>query len=416
MPIAIDMPKLSDTMTEGTVVKWHKKVGESVESGDAVAEIETDKATMPLEAFDSGVLLKIVVEEGGTARCGSPLAYLGEKGESVDHLPTSAAPVETESKESGAPAVAPAVEAVPAKVEPAGMGSKAALPGRVKASPLARKVAQELGVDLSSLVGTGPGGRIVKKDVVAAGASQGGGWNVFPTGPVAKEERVGLTNMRKTIARRLLESKTQIPHFYVEYEIDAAPVAALRASLNAGFEQLPKPFKLSLNDFVMKAVAEAIRQAPAINASFEGDAIRQYGAVHLAFGVAIPDGLITPVIRDAQSKNLKQISDEAKALAAKARDGKLVPQEYTGGTFTVSNMGMYGVDRFSAIINPPQAAILAVGNAVKKPVVNERDELVVGHRMALVLSADHRVVDGAVAAQFMQALKGLLENPARLLI
>ncbi|GAB4242897.1 MAG: pyruvate dehydrogenase complex dihydrolipoamide acetyltransferase [Candidatus Methylacidiphilales bacterium] len=415
MPIAIDMPKLSDTMTEGTVVKWHKKVGDPVESGDVIAEIETDKATMDLEAFDSGFLLKIAVPEGQSGPCGSPIAWLGEKGEKVEDVPTTPSAPAPQPKTRSSTDSAPA----PESPKPAPASEPAPLPiatGRVKASPLARKIAAELGVELNRLSGSGPGGRIVKKDVLAATSVPSGGWNVFPTGPVAKEDRLALTNMRKTIARRLLESKTQIPHFYVEYEIDAGPVSALRASLNAGFEQLPKPFKLSLNDFVLKAVAEAIRQAPAINASFEGDAIRQYGAVHLAFGVAIPDGLITPVIRDAQAKNLKQISDEAKALTAKARDGKLLPQEYTGGTFTVSNMGMYGVDRFSAIINPPQAAILAVGNAVKKPVVNERDEIVVGHRMALVLSADHRVVDGAVAAQFMQALRNLLENPARLLI
>lgn len=417
MPISIDMPKLSDTMTEGTVVKWHKNVGDRVESGDAIAEIETDKATMPLEAFDSGYLLKILVPEGGSAPCGSPLGYLGEKGESLDNLPS--APPPTPQPEKVQPE-APAPSAPEIKSQPTPTATTTAPApsrnGRIKASPLARKIAAELGVDLAYLTGSGPGGRIVKKDVVSAASTQGGGWNVFPIGPVAKDERITLTNMRKTIARRLLESKTQIPHFYVEYEIDAAPLIALRASLNAVFEKLPKPFKLTLNDFIMKAVAEAVRQAPAINASFEGEAIRQHAGVHLAFGVALPDGLITPVIRDAHAKNLKQISDEAKALTAKARDGKLAPHEFTGGTFTISNMGMYGVDRFSAIINPPQAAILAVGNAVKKPVVNEEDQIVVGHRMALVLSADHRVVDGAVAAQFMQALRLLLEHPARLLI
>lgn len=415
MPTVIEMPKLSDTMTEGTIVKWHKKEGDEVESGEAIADIETDKAIMPLESFDSGTMLKIVVAEGGSAPCNSPIAYLGEKGEKLDEasLKKAAPPVAEKSKES-APAKTEESDKTP---EPAA----APLPadssfGRLKASPLAKKIAAELGVNLSTLTGTGPGGRIVKKDVVAGASSGGSGWSVLPSGPVAKDERIPLTNMRKTIARRLLESKTQIPHFYVEYEIDAAPVLALRASLNSQFEKLPKPFKLSVNDFVMKAVADAIRQAPAINASFEEDAVRQFSAVHLSFGVAIKDGLITPVIRDAQSKNLKQISDEAKALTGKARDGKLTPQEYTGGTFTISNMGMYGVDRFSAIVNPPQAAILAVGNAVKKPVVDANDQIVVGHRMALVLSADHRVVDGAVAAQFMQALRNLLENPALLLI
>jgi pyruvate dehydrogenase E2 component (dihydrolipoamide acetyltransferase) len=254
--------------------------------------------------------------------------------------------------------------------------------------------------------------------VVAFEATGGGavGMSLLPSGPVAKEEKVRLSNMRQTIARRLLESKTQIPHFYLEVEIDAGPLLDLRGQANAALAGLPKPVKFTVNDFILRACALAMRQAPAVNAAWASDSIIQYAGVHLAFAVAIPDGLITPVIRDAQGKSLKQISDEVKALAGRAREGKLKPDEYTGGTFTVSNLGMLGIDRFCAIINPPQAAILAVGNVIAKPVVDESGAITVGRRMALTLSCDHRVVDGSVGAQFLGALRGVIEKPAALLL
>ena len=420
----VTMPLLSPSMTEGTVVKWLKKEGDAVKSGEIIAEVETDKATMDLEAFDSGILRKITAPAGSKVTVNGRIAIIGTKDEAIDES-APAAP---------AAAPAPKAEAQPAAASAPGTGSASAPyptspapapastgSNRLKASPLAKKVAAELSVPLANLSGTGPGGRIVKRDVLAGqanGSSRAGGagWGLHASGPIAKEEKIPLSNMRQTIARRLLESKTTIPHFYLEIEVDAAPMVELRASLNKGFEKLPKPFKLSLNDFILKATAEAIRRVPGINCSFAGDSIQQYASVQLAFAVAIPQGLITPVIRDAQDKTLKAISDEAKALAARAKEGKLKPEEYTTGTFTISNLGMYGIDRFSAIVNPPQAGILAVGNVVKKAVVNDADQIVPGQRLSLTLSCDHRVVDGAVGASFLQELRALVESPALLLL
>ncbi|MEM6821077.1 MAG: dihydrolipoamide acetyltransferase family protein [Verrucomicrobiota bacterium] len=417
----IEMPKLSDTMTEGTLVKWLKKESDSIESGDIVAEIETDKATMELEVFDSGTLLKLVVQEGETVPIGAAVAFIGEKGEKIDEAALkSASSVSSDSapekKEESVPeaSTSPAPEPAVEKSIPAPASGQ-----RIKASPLAKKIAADLHVSLAGITGSGPGGRIVKKDVLAAAESGGGGgssWGVYPTAPVAAEGLSKLSNMRKTIAKRLVQSKQENPHFYVEVEVDAAEMIEMRGTLNKEFTE-SHGIKLSFNDFVMKAAANAVRKVPAVNSSFEGDSIRQHGGVHLAFGVALKDGLITPVIRDAQNKNLKAISQEANELIGKAKEGKLKPEEFTGGTITVSNLGgPFGVDRFSAIINPPQAAIIAVGNIVKKPVVNENDEIVVGQRMSLTLSADHRVIDGAVAALYLKAMKHLIENPALLLL
>jgi len=419
----IEMPKLSDTMTDGRIVKWLKKEGDQIKEGDVIAEIETDKATMDMESFVSGTLLKIVVGDGASAPCKSPVAVVGKPGEKIDESLLKAAPAAEAKKEEPkkeAPAATPAPKAAPATTAPT-VSTPTAVSvsgGKVKASPLAKKIAAELNVNLSNLTGSGPGGRIVRADVLNAKQTGGAGsdWGLHPIGPVAKDERIALTGMRRAIATRLTESKQQIPHFYVEMEVDMAPAMVLRTTLNAKLEKLPKPVKLSFNDFVLKACAEAIRKIPSINSSFEGDAVRQFSSVGLAFGVAIPGGLITPVIRDAQNKSLKAISEEAKELAAKAKAGKLKPEEYTTGTFTVSNLGMFGVDRFSAIVNPPQAAILAVGNIVKKPVVDANDNIVVGYRMSITLSADHRVVDGADGALFLKEIKELLESPALLLV
>jgi pyruvate dehydrogenase E2 component (dihydrolipoamide acetyltransferase) len=443
MPNIIEMPKLSDTMTVGTLVKWLKKEGDAVKSGDMLAEVETDKATMELESFFDGTLLKIFSSPGSQVAIGAPLCAIGKPGEKVDAPVGQPAPASTakspetpassgKDKVSASTASKNEVQGQPAAktpaphAAPAAAAKPAAAPAhegaRVKISPLARKLAAEKRIDPSRVTGTGPGGRIVRADILAAekngGTSSGGaalpaGPSAFAKGPIQEERTVPVSNMRGAIARRLVESKTQLPHFYVEIEIDAAPLLALREQLNTGLEK--EGVKLSVNDFVLKGSAEALRRVPQVNGSWEGDKIRYFAAAHVSFAVAIEDGLITPVIRDAHQKSVFQISSEAKSLGKLAKDKKLKPEQFTGGTFCVSNLGMMGIPRFSAIINPPNAAILAVGTTVKKPVV-KNDEIVVGQMMTLTLSCDHRVVDGAVGAQYLNALKQLLEAPALLLV
>ena len=459
MPQIIEMPKLSDTMTVGTLVKWLKKEGDAVKSGDMLAEVETDKATMELESFFDGTLLKIFAADGAQVAIGSPLCAIGKPGEKVDApAGAPAAPAQKQAEPAPQPAAKsePKPEAKPAaktetQPQPAAAPSAvaaasqpqttsdqrqdAAATGRVKISPLAKKLAAEKGIDPARVTGSGPGGRIVREDILAfeknggAKAAPSGaarpsaaqlpsGPSHFAKGPIQEERAVPVSNMRGAIARRLLESKTQLPHFYVEIEIDAAPLVTLREQLNTALE--PDGVKLSVNDFVLKASAEALRRVPQVNASWETAAsgqgqIRYFSAAHVAFAVAIEDGLITPVIRDAHQKSVFQISTEAKSLGKLAKDKKLKPEQFTGGTFCVSNLGMMGIPRFSAIINPPNAAILAVGTTVKKPVV-KNDQIVVGQMMTLTLSCDHRVVDGAVGAQYLNALKQLLELPALLLV
>jgi pyruvate dehydrogenase E2 component (dihydrolipoamide acetyltransferase) len=413
------MPLLSPSMTEGTLVKWIKKEGDTIKSGDVLAEVETDKATMDLEAFDAGILRAILVKEGERVPINSRIGIIGTKDEKIDV--SAPAPVAAPAAPAAEPAPAQAKADVPATAPKTSAPSAPAAPmnggGRVKASPLAKKVAAEKQVDLSRLTGTGPGGRIVKKDVLDAPAGGAGrGSSLYPSGPIAKEGPVKMSGMRSVIAKRLLESKTTIPHFYLEIEIDAKPMMDLRTQLNDSLGKLQPPVKLSFNDFVLKAAAEAVRRVPGVNASFEGDSIRQFGDVQLSFAVAIAEGLITPIVREAQNKSLIQISAEAKSLAAKAKEGRLKPEEFQGGTFTVSNLGMLGIDSFYAIINPPQAAILAVGNIVKKAVVGANDEIVAGYRQSLTLSCDHRVVDGAVGAAYLKELRELLEKPALLLL
>ena len=412
------MPLLSPSMTEGTLVKWLKKEGDAVKSGEIIAEVETDKATMDLEAFDSGILRKILVQEGAKVPVQSKIGIIGTKDEKIDESASSApAPVE----KAASPASAAKEEAPQAAPKTESKPAPAAAPSgdRVKASPLAKKIAADKGVAIASLTGTGPGGRIVKNDVLNApanGHAPGASRSIFGSGPVAKEGSTKLSTMRSVIAKRLLESKTTIPHFYLEIEVDAKPMMELRAQLNETLGKLTPPVKLSLNDLVLKAAAEAVRRVPAVNASFEGDSIRQFPDVQLSFAVAIAEGLITPIIKEAQNKSIVQISSEAKSLAGKAKEGKLKPDEFQGGTFTVSNLGMLGIDSFCAIINPPQAAILAVGNIVKKPVVDANDNIVVGLRQSFTLSCDHRVVDGAVGAAFLKELRELIEKPALLLL
>ncbi len=414
----IEMPKLADTMTEGTLVKWRVKQGDKVATGDVVAEVETDKATMEMEAFDDGILHKLLVAAGQKVPCGTPIALLIGKNEQPPadgSLPAVVAKPATVAK------AASPVASVAATAVAHATGSRAATSAsgsRVKASPLARKIAAEYGVNLSALRGTGPGGRIVALDVENAPATSAGGPSVPIVPPVAAgagDTVIPLSGMRRIIAERLLSSKTHLPHFYLTIEVDAAPLMKLRAEANAAAETSGGQ-KLTVNDFVLKAVVTAAQKVPQVNASFAGDSIIQYGAVNLSVAVAVEEGLVTPVIRDAQKKSLREISDAVKDLATRARNKKLKPDEFGGGTITVSNLGAYGIDQFCAIINPPQALILAIGAIVKKPVVGPGDTIVVGQRVSITLSADHRVVDGAVGANYLAELKKLLESPALMLM
>ncbi|MEO6741395.1 MAG: pyruvate dehydrogenase complex dihydrolipoamide acetyltransferase [Chthoniobacteraceae bacterium] len=415
----IEMPKLADTMTEGTLVKWRVKEGDKITTGDVLAEIETDKATMEMEAFDDGILHKLLVATGQKVPCGTPIALLLGKNEQPPAdgaLPTVAAkPV------AAASAAAPASSGTATAVAPL-VGSRAATStsgSRVKASPLAKKIATAQGVNLSALRGTGPGGRIVARDVENAPAVPAGGGSSVPIVPPipagSADTVIPLSGMRRIIAERLLSSKTHLPHFYLTIEVDAGPLMKMRAEANAAAEASGAA-KLTVNDFVLKAVVTAAQKVPQVNASFAGDSIIQYAAVNLSVAVAVEEGLVTPVIRDAQKKSLREISEAVKDLAGRARSKKLKPDEYAGGTITVSNLGAYGIDQFNAIINPPQALILAIGAILKKPVVGPGDTIIVGQRMNITLSSDHRVVDGAVGANYLAELKKLLESPALMLM
>ena len=414
MPI-VTMPKLSDTMVEGTLVKWVKDKGDKVEVGDILAEVETDKATMEMEAFDEGTLSELYVAEGGTIKVGDKIALILAEGETADTAPAAQSTPTAEKPKASAPAATTPLALAPRAAAPA-------TTGRTKASPLARKIAATRGVNLSSIAGTGPGGRIVKKDVENAPAGGGGGV-ASPATPsiraahgIAGEEKIiALTGMRKTIAERLLASKTQIPHFYLSVTMDGGPLMALRKELNAMAEK-DGGQKLTVNDFILLAAARAAAEVPKINAAYDGDAIIEYAEVNLAVAVAIEDGLITPVIKKANTLTLREISAQMKELAAKARGKKLKPEEYQGGTITLSSLGGYGIDSFLPIINPPQSFILGIGAIIKQPVVNEQDQLVVGHRLVISGSGDHRVVDGAVAAEYINALRRLVEKPALLLL
>ena len=423
MPSYIEMPKLSDTMIEGTLVKWRKQKGDKVVAGDILAEIETDKATMEMESFDDGTLSEIYVPEGEKVAIGQRIAMLLAPGE--------AAPA------PGAAAVAPAPKAGKSAPETAAPSAKKSAPEpvpasdggtRVKASPLARKVAAEKGIDLAGLTGSGPGGRIVQRDVLgvqpgaapatrpAAPAPPAATPGSVPAAPSGEgDQRIPLTGMRRAIAERLLASKTQIPHFYLNIEVDAAELMRVRAEINADAEKSGQG-KLTVNDFILKAAIAAAVRVPKVNASFAGDSVIQYASINMAVAVAIDDGLVTPVIRDAQKKSLREIGETVKDLAARARTKKLKPEEYQGGTITVSNLGSYGIESFYAIINPPQSLILAIGAIVRKPVVNAQGQVVAGQRMVIGLSADHRVVDGAIGAEYLSELRRLIENPALMLI
>lgn len=435
MASELEMPKLSDTMTEGTILRWLKQEGDTVEIGDELAEIETDKATMAMEVFDEGVLSKILVPEGEKAAVGAVIAILASEGEEV----SDEAPAQKESPSKSDTPAAPQSEE--SKSEPAPQASSPTSVTtdsgqRIKISPLARKIAAEKGVDIAALTGSGPGGRILKKDVENA---KGGGQQtaqkspsspsspsaassapapaakaVAPAAATGDDKRIELSTMRKIIAERLMTSKVTIPHFYLHVEVDAAPLMTLRKQINEQSEKT-NGNKYTINDFVVKALINACVAVPEANASFAGDHIIQYASVGISVAVAVDDGLVTPVVKNAQTKTLLQISQEIKDIAARSRDKKLRPDEFDGGTVTISNLGSYGIDSFDAIVNPPQAAILSVGNIVKKPVV-VGDEIKPGLRMNLGLSCDHRVIDGAVGAKFLGEIKKLIENPALMLI
>ena len=419
MPLYIEMPKLADTMTEGTLVKWRKNIGDKVSTGDIVAEVETDKATMEMESFDDGILHEYLMKVGEKVPTGSRIAVLLAKGEKAPAPGSTPASAPASAKAAPAPAAATSSPTAVSASKPTALSAG----GRVKSSPLARKIAAERGLSLDALSGSGPGGRIVAKDVLsanpsasaprAAAAPAASAVPVPPPGP--NDTVLPLSGMRRVIADRLLASKTQIPHFYLHIEVDAGPLMKMRADLNAGADPATG-VKLTVNDFILKAVVAAAVKVPAANAAFNGDSILQFGSVGLSVAVAVDDGLVTPVVREAQTKSLRDISEAVKDLATRARSKKLKPDEYQGGTITVSNLGSYGIDFFDAIINPPQAVIVSVGAIVKKPVVGPNDSIVVGQRVAIGLSADHRVVDGAVAAQYLSELRRLLESPALLLV
>ncbi len=427
MATFIDMPKLSDTMTVGTVANWLKNEGDAIEAGDVIAEIETDKATMELEAFDDGILLKQIAKAGDQVAIGAPIAAIGEEGEEfeIPSAPAAAAP-----QEDAAPVAPASTQAAPASAATPAPAAPAA-DAKIKASPLAKKLAKAEGIDLATITGTGPNGRIVKQDVLDAKAN--GGSAPAPTASpisaapvalpglaIAETADLPVSTMRGIIAKRLVESKVNAPHFYLQIEVNAANLLATREKINADLAKVPVEhgggIKLTVNDFILKASAEALRRVPTMNRAWQGSTIRQNGVVNLAFGVAIDDGLLTPVIRNAESKTLKQIAIEAKELIGKARNKKLSPAEMSDSTFTVTNLGMFGISSFYGIINTPNAGILSVGATEKKPIVNEAGEIVVGQIMTIGVSCDHRAVDGAVGAQYLQALKILLETPALSLI
>jgi pyruvate dehydrogenase E2 component (dihydrolipoamide acetyltransferase) len=436
----IQMPKLSDTMTEGILVAWKKKKGDQVSAGEVLAEIETDKATMEWESPEDGTLTEIYVQEGGKVNVGDKIAFIGGEGEEApkeeekgkekeekDEEPKKAEQPKEEkpkTEEKAEEKAAPTKAEKKAEPEKAGVSpaQPARMPpqaeeARVKASPVARRIAAELGVDLSTVKGTGPEGRVTETDVRAAAKSKPA--TPVPTVPApvkaGESARIQLSGMRRIIAQRLVESLGPVPHFYLNIDINAAPLMEAREELKSAGEGADAA-KITVNDFVLKAAVQAAVKVPRVNASFDGDAIVQYADIDLGVAVAIEDGLLTPVIRAAQDKSLREISELAKDLAYRARNKRMKPEEFQGGTFTVSNLGGMGIDSFSAVINPPQGFILAVGRITKIPVVDDCDQIIAGHRMSLTMSCDHRVIDGALGAEYLKELRHLLENPALLLV
>jgi len=428
MAETISMPKLGFDMAEGTLVRWVKQVGENINKGDVLAEIETDKATVEVESSASGVVLQHIVDQGTVVPVNAPIAVVGAEGEKVEvpkpeggkpkaeekKVEESKAEVQAAEKPASAPSGAAPTQPTTAPAE------QAATPvdsGSVKASPLAKKIARDNRVDLARLQGTGPGGRVVRKDVEAALSSAQASVVSRPSTPAvvpvsAGDETIPLTRLRQAIARRMVESTTTVPHFYVTHEYKMDALMTMRKQAN---EYLPDNEKLSVNDFIIKAVALTLRQFPNLNSSFAGDKAIRHGAVNVGIAVAVEGGLLTVVNRNTDQLPLRQISADVKRMVAGAREGKVRPDDIEGSTFSISNMGMFDVENFAAIINPPEAGILAVGSAREVPVV-ENGEIKAGWRMKATISVDHRVSDGAEAAQFMQKLGEFLENPVRMLV
>lgn len=425
MAIKIEMPKLSDTMEEGVIASWNVQEGDDVEAGDIIAEVETDKATMEVEAFDAGKVLKIMVNEGDAVPLGGLIAVLGEEGEDISDIlegagdagsGSSSSESEEEDSDSDTDDADTSEEESDNKEE--GTKKSGSGDGRIKASPLARKMAEDKGIDLAKVDGSGPEGRVVKKDIENYKEESGGLTKPGADKAAASEQsfrkleskEVKVSQMRKTIARRLSESKFSNPHFYETIDIDMKAAVAARASINDAND-----VKISFNDIVVKACAIALTRHQAVNSSWHGDVIKEHGDVNIAVAVAIDEGLMTPVLNHADQKGLAQISAETRELAGLARDRKLQPEQMEGSTFTISNLGMFGIEEFTAIINPPNACILAVGAIRDVPVV-ENGEVVPGKRMKVTLSSDHRIVDGAKAAAFLNTVKQLLENPLAMLL
>jgi pyruvate dehydrogenase E2 component (dihydrolipoamide acetyltransferase) len=410
----ITMPRLSDTMEEGTIASWLKKPGEQVNKGDVIAQIETDKATMDLTAFEAGTLQEILAPEGTTVPIGKAVARIGS-GPAAD----SKAPP---SQEASSPPAAQETGSVEPKTdearEPAPARGTESADGKVRASPMARHIASEHGLDLSRISGSGPQGRVIRADVEAALStpSREAPQPTAAPAPAAEgadDERVSLSQMRRTIARRMAESTRTVPHFFLTTSVDATEMASLRKQINE--QAADAGIKITFNDMLVKGVALAIRKVPQVNVSFAEDSLIQHKRVHIGVAVATERGLIVPVIRDVDQKSIGQIGRESRDLAERANSGKLQPSDYSGGTFTVSNLGMFGVEQFNAVINPPEAAILAVGAIIREPVEHD-GQIVVRDRMKLTLSVDHRALDGAIGARYLQALKQLLEKPMLLLV
>ena len=438
MPVQLTMPRLSDTMEAGTIVRWNVKEGDTVSSGDVVADVETDKATMEMPVFDDGVISKIMVEAGRQVPVGTPIAIISVDGDDAGSIvAVAAAPVAVAAKSVPINST-PAKTSVSAPSASASASASASSPSvqsdavRQRVSPLARRMAEEMGISVASIVGSGPSGRVVKQDVLAAAErlKSGGARSVdlvhvaspvqsatavVPIGAGASE--VMLSGMRQAIARRLVESKSTIPHYQVTMRFNMDPLLELRTMLNAQLE--PQKIKLSVNDFIVRACALAMAAHPFFNASWAGDRIILHGDVNIGVAISLPmergGGLVVAVLKQAQRKGLREISTETRALAEKARTRGLGPEDMAGATFTISNLGMFGVDNFTAIINPPNSAILACGAAVEQPVVRNH-QLVVGHEMQATLSLDHRVIDGAMASEYLQSVKHNIENPATLLV
>lgn len=409
MATKIMMPKLSDTMEEGVILKWLRKEGEKIKQGEMLVEIQSDKADMELEAYDTGIVRKIMVPEGGKAPIGGLIAIIGEADEDISGLLSGTTPAGTtkaaDHQKPGIPAQ-PTVSSPPEQPAPARPTD-----GKAKASPLARRLAGEHNIDLSRVPGSGPQGRVIKRDLEGflSGKTP---MPMAPQRPIVPgtAEDVELSLMRKTIAKRMAESKTTAPHFYATIEIDMDPAITFRDQIISVTE-----LKLSFTDIIIRATAAALMKHPQVNATYLGDKMRQFHYAHIGVAVALEEGLVTPIIRNCERKRIDQINAELSDLVNRARLRKLKPEEYLGATFTISNLGMFGIEDFAAIVNPPEGAILAVGTIVEKPVV-KNGQIVIGHTMKVTLSSDHRIIDGAIAARFLQDLKKILENPASLVL